>query len=457
MLREHGASTVATILWCIAGIVLTGAYLNGLLGSAEDAAVVLALLGGTHAFSSFWMHGGANITATGVFMLGLVTFVYFPAVYVATERISFAEPRDIPGAIILVFFSQVIMYHLTSEPQRELGFAASVGVAEPVAIWSTNLGVALIVAGYSLERIFGLGSSTLAGATAFSGAALVAVTALHNAKLSLWRFAFAAVACSFYVATMFSGGGRLVLGGLAMVVAVAITRQSGRFAKSLVTVTLPVGLSLLAANRAERTATLGGVETGLESVVWPFERFAQLLQLSTAGQLPHGEGSSFYATAVLFFPRSLWPEKPIGFGAELTEIFRPELVGTGHSEAALVHGELIFNFGLLSLLIIIPLSYFVRFLDRRLSNAQSQLVSSPMQILTLTATVLATAGLLDLVWVGTFGYMSRTGQRLLVLAAVYIVLAWNRRRTSNLMSATHSGRRSPRVQRAYSRFRGLPN
>jgi hypothetical protein len=229
-----------------------------------------------------------------------------------------------------------------------------------------------------------------------------------------------------YVFTMFDGGGRLVLGSLALAVILALNMARPRMWHKIATlVVLPIGLLLLASNRSQAVLTSrGGMETGLESVIWPFERFAQLLQYSIWDTLSWAWGDTLVAPLVLLVPRSIWPEKPIGFGAELAAIFRPELVGVGHSEAALIHGEAVFNFGILGLVLLIPiLGFGIRWVDRLMLRSRDRDLIDRRSILFRTTMVLIASGILDLVWVGTFGVAARTGQRLVILLMVFIVFA----------------------------------
>lgn len=419
------------ILWIGLGALL---LLVGNFANLSPATLLFcaSLLGGTQALGAFWRHGADYVSAPGVFMLGVATFAHFPGVYISLLGADFATVHDIATAVIIIYFSQILMYYLSWAPlEARRADLPSLSMAPRVRSWSFTVGVSLIITGFVLQQAFGLGSSSLAGAAAFTGAVLVIVSIVQaRDRLRPSRLFLAMAAFTLYVVTMFSGGGRLVLGGLAVAVVIAVgRRQIGRGVKIGVLLGLPIGLVALASNRSRDVALLRGAqETGFESVVWPLERFAQLVSLSSKGLLDYGFGSSFYSTAVVFVPRSIWPEKPVGLGAELATLFRPELVGIGHSEAALVYGEWVYNFGPWGLALALPVTaWFVNAIDRALTASQRLDMSDRRRLIGRVATILAAAGLLDLVWVGSFMYMSRTGQRLLVLLLLYLLFAWHAR------------------------------
>jgi hypothetical protein len=164
---------------------------------------------------------------------------------------------------------------------------------------------------------------------------------------------------------------------------------------------------------------------GLESVVSPLQSFASLLDHNNLGMLPYGWGHTFWAALVALVPSSVWSGKPVGFGAELVPILNPELVGTGQSDAALFAGEWLFNFGLPGLLLMVPAAGLaIRGLDHVLARSMSLPIDSRRAVVRYSAAVVAAAGLIDLMWVGSFTYVARTGSRLLILAAVFVILAW---------------------------------
>ena len=161
-------------------------------------------------------------------------------------------------------------------------------------------------------------------------------------------------------------------------------------------------------------------------VVWPLERFSQLLGMALEGDLALAWGSTFLVTLVIFFPRALWEGKPDGFGAELTPLFRPDLVGLGHSEAALFYGEWVYNFGITAVLLMIPaIAWTVRWLDRAYASQSVRTLRTRTDLFLKVSTILLASGVMDLVWVGTFTYAARTGMRLLIVCLLFAIFTWS--------------------------------
>jgi hypothetical protein len=410
----HGISLVA------AGM----AYAPALNGNEQLSVILLGVVGITHSALIFVLHGGARISGTGILGLSSGLFVFYPAAYIYSSGADFSDDYVMHAAAAALFCQIVFSAATWSDAPRgdlehgtpEKSIAANSG-AMPA-------GLALLAIGTSLSLLAGLGSTTLAGAASFVGVVLIAVASFSR-RLTILRFFAVAAAAAVYVFTMFDGGGRLVLGGLALTIAVALNLFKPTLPiKPAIIVALPAGLAILAADRSSRVRQLGSNESGLESVVWPMERFSQLLEQSMDGTLPLRWLDSFYAAIVIFVPRSLWEEKPIGLGAQLTKMFRPELVGTGHSEAALIHGEFVYAFGLAGLAIFALLSILIaRAVNRMLFSLNPASIQSFHDLAWIALVVIVAAGILDLVWVGTFGFASRTGQRVLVLGLCWAAVS----------------------------------
>ncbi len=238
--------------------------------------------------------------------------------------------------------------------------------------------------------------------------------------------------------TVFRGGGRLILVGVAMAVWMTWNvLHPGRWQKTVVIAAIPIFLIVAGQHRLEKNSREWGVQmsasgsevissgAGLESVYDPLDKFGQLVSVTdfpSEKDIGPRYGATFVNTLFLPVPRSSWEGKPKGFGAEITEVMRPHLVQYGQSYAALTHGEWYANFGWLGLVAMPPVLGWVL---ARLDRAHARLVASRMQhgldwwrLLVLTAVV---AGLGDLFWVGTFGFYSRGGLAALVALGIRLV------------------------------------
>lgn len=436
------AHLAETALWSAAVVVALLVALNSAPGSWRGVQLVSAT---ALAFGLlvFWRDGGQNITATGVYGYASAIFVGMSGLYVSVRQTGYVGPGWYVVAASLALLVNVAVYAVVRHRRRSGSGAntqslqdASPDASAGSATWAFVVGALALATGLALVAV-GARRMPLTEPIAFSGVALMVVALLSPGhRTTLLRGAVAALLFGVYAQYVFVGFGRLALAAMGMCIAVAAAhRFRGRLVKLALLVSLPPGLVFLARSRVSFMATVNGdapvADTGFESVVNPLEGFARLAQASFEGLLPHAGGSSFLAALTLPVPRSLWPEKPIGLGAELVPVLRPDLIGTEHSELALFYGEWVYNFGLLGLLLMIPVTALVlHALDDWLTRARSSGLRTRRSILSLTAATVAAAGVLDLFWGGTFTYMNRGGLRLTFLALLIVVLTATHRRAT---------------------------
>ncbi|MFV2100787.1 hypothetical protein [Micromonospora sp. LOL_024] len=431
------------LTWLAAGAVCFLLDGQQTAGWARQGALGLSALAALFGMWVFWRDGASRITAVGLYHLAFAVFVGFSGLYQVAWAWSDAPGVPLLTALAICYFAQVVTWLLfwsgIGRPDLPPDAAQADG---RTAGWAMRCGAVLLtlaVAGSSMAS----GSLPLANAAGFIGVLFLA-TGLLRGPMRRWLPLCAVVigiAFATYFIYLFNGFGRIVLGALALALLVmSAHRDRRRLTKSLVLLGAGPVLLFLAGLRASGASASPGVEEdGFESAVSPLHSFAQLLDLHAMGLLPSALGETFLNAAVGLVPRAAWPEKPAGFGADLVVFLSPELAGTGHSEAALWHGEWLFNFGLLGLVLMIPVTgLVVRGLDRLLLVASSKPLVGPYPVGAYVGTVLLAVGLFDLVWVGSFTYVVRTGGRLLVLIAVPLVfaLAWG---ASRLMASGHDG------------------
>lgn len=197
--------------------------------------------------------------------------------------------------------------------------------------------------------------------------------------------------------------------------------------KAAILVGTAPALFFFARQRVDFTARLNPNQesdvTGFESAVGPLNDFAVLMRLSDAGELGLHGLSTLFAAVVAPIPRSLWPDKPVGLGSILGDLLRPDLRGSGHSQLALFHGEWIYAFGFLGLLAMIPLvGYLVLGFDRLLLAIWRRGLTEKKDLVAFCLLTIFAAGLPDLLWGGSFTYLSRALVRSLALVVILIPL-----------------------------------
>ncbi|MDG4801829.1 hypothetical protein [Micromonospora sp. WMMD980] len=431
-------SLVVGMAWLIAG----GACftLDHALPGEWDNNALVALSGLAIAFGGwvFWRHGGPRITAVAVYNLAFAVFIGFGGLYHGLKNVTTDPGIPLLTTVAVCFFSHVLTWMLfwgTGAPAAPRSDAARADAG--TAGWAVTFGLVLLAIAV-VASLAAPQSVFTVRPVGFVGVVLVA-TGLLRGPMGRWTVlcgSVCAVTFTIYFFYLFDGFGRIVIGTLALALLVILAHGDRRpLSKTLVIVGAAPVLLFLAALRA------GGAEStvdsdGFGSAVSPMSAFAQLWQMNAGGTLPHSSGGTFFASLVALVPRGLWPEKPAGFGYELVSYLAPQLAGTGHSVAALWQGEWLFNFGVAGMVVMIPVTGLaVRGIDWFLARASARPLTTPRALGCYVAAVLAAVGLFDLVWVGGFTYMTRTGPRLLVLALLVVTTAWLTRRPMPLEAA----------------------
>jgi hypothetical protein len=414
---------VSLMAWFVAGLVVALLFAVGSPANDERAALGYSILSIGLGVWLFWVHGGSRITAVGVWGFAFALFVGVAGVF--SLKALAQPPPGMRAALTFAYFGQVIMSRSCWRSRVRPEASRRWPIDRRVARWGIVTGSVLLV-GSSLLSSGAQEEVVLVDATAFASAALLAASLLlhHGSGLGVWRLALAAGAFLMYAFFVFSGFGRLTLGALGLAIGIVSTKWfRGRVIKAAILVLSAPTLVILSVTRVAFTASLNpdqGAITGFESVTSPLMVFARLLEMHA--RLPRAWGSTFWAAAVALVPHGIWPNKPPGFGAVLVPILDPRLVGTGHSEAALAHGEWLYNFGLVGLVLMIPvLSVIVRAIDAWLEAVNSRPILDHRRLLAFVGASIAAAGLVDLVWVGTFTWVARSGSRLLVIGALAIL------------------------------------
>lgn len=400
---------------------------------------VVSLLFG---FWAFLTHGKNQITAAGIYCLSMAAFVGYAGLWWdANTSSTFSSTLVMPA--ILGHFSTLapfaIFWRRSDSGFRGGKFSVQSGLARIMLF----LGVG-VVALSTAAKI--LTAAPFLDTGGFVGVTLVASALCGDSNLRSWvsrgrSLAVLGAGLGLYVLVFFEGFGRLTVVSLCIGVAVLMSGQFPRRLIKLGTVLIaPVMVLLITQLRRfllapqASAASIGSAPsaTEVDSMVSPLGDFGRVL--STPALDGVGDGSTFFATLVSFIPRAVWPEKPIGFGAELTARLEPEMVSVGHSMAALSAGEWYFNFGMFGLLAMTGvLGFLIRTLDLRLLSALSgEAASTRRQVIQLVSLVFLIGGLADLAWVGSFTFVTRVGMRVAV-AVVLILLFLTARNVRGLV------------------------
>lgn len=415
------ASAIAWILSMVF-ILFTGSVLGLPSGTT---AVSLAGLGLVHSAMGFCRHGGARITPAGVLLFAMLIFGYFPTLYYAWTESNFVPVAfEVRGLVALLIF-QFVLYPFFSLSDH--GVEVSGRTAVPPSVWipAVVAGLLMVFGGLLINMLNVTAIWPLAQPAGYAGIVLIALSLLQaRHRINVLVLGLVLSLFASFVILFFSGGGRNVLGSLALGLAMAtgfVWRPS--LLKPMILVALPPVLWLLARLRADSVANpfTGYQESGLESVVRPQRLFFQLIQDQQAGNIELGYGETFVASVLSWVPREFWIDKPVGLGTTLTQLYRPDLLAAGHSEAGLLHGELIYNFGFWGLIFgAVALGFWIFWLDKWVTSLHQRTHTSISTLFAQAVTVTLTAGIVDLVWVGTFTYVARAGFACALLGVLWI-------------------------------------
>ncbi|MET8201883.1 hypothetical protein [Micromonospora taraxaci] len=420
----------AGLAWLGLGVACLLVEPNTSVGWNRDGSLVMSLLATLFGAWVFWRDGGRQITAVGLYNLAFAFFVGFSGLYQTVKAWTFDPGIPLFTAVTVCYFVQVVTWWLFwsgAVPRRLPPTAAQADGR--TAGWAVKSGLLLLVLAVVMA-IAAPDTVPVANPIGFVGLVLFAVGLLRGPvgrHTFLWGVVLL-LAFAFYFTYLFNGFGRIVVGTLALALLVISAHRDQRpWTKLLILGGAAPALLFLAGLRATGSQdSLTMVDQdGFGSAISPLHSFAQLLRLNEVGLLPRGWGETFANAAVGLVPRALWEGKPAGFGADLVAFLNPELVGTGHSAAALAHGEWLYNFGLLGLGLMVPATGLaVRLIDRILAWASSRPLMTPHALGAYAGAIITAVGLFDLLWVGSFTYVVRGGGRLLVLAAVILIMGW---------------------------------
>jgi len=418
----------AFIFWCSLGALANVPF----LGIQELPQLFVGILGLVQAVRAYWTSGGQRITAPGMYMVASGLFIFFPAIYLFFDDPILHGRVDYVAAVNIAYWSQLGLFYFFWQQKDARRNKVRPISDRRVTHWGMFAGGLLVIIGLLLVNS-PLAQFGFDDGASFAGIALLAVSSFRReARLTVWAYLLVIAAFLIYMQFVFAGFGRLQIGALGITIAAAAAhRWRGRAVKLALLASFPPVLSYLAASRVAFSGSLNPNQsasvTGLESAIGPFVRFAELIHLDSVNEITHTGVHTFYAAAVALIPRQIWPTKPIGFGAELGDFFRPDLLGRGHSEAALFQGEWVFAFGaLIGLGLFIPvLGLMVAWLDKAAFRASRIAGSSRLEVLEMTALLILSASITDLIWGGSFTYVSRVGPRLICLFAVFLVFGWH--------------------------------
>jgi hypothetical protein len=390
--------------------------------------------------------GRGYLVPSGVYFLASGVFIGLAAFYLlqAEPFNTYDELRTwgviafvttAATGIVVTAFS--IRWQLSWPSSRQLKAQESPTPAQPPVHFHL---LAIVLVFLSLNGYLIAFNQAVADALGVTGVMMLVLAASSRRLRMRWfgDVAWVAVALivpAVYLVLTFDGGGRLTIAGLGVACLTAWNLIRPRpIQKVLVVLAIPLFLLYSGVDRLNEDNRKVGESRdviasgdGLESMYSPLDTWTELASISDdelrrtgAADIGPRWGTTFLTTAALPVPRSVWQDKPKGFGAELTEILRPTLlrekrIAEEHSMAGLVNGEFFVNFGLYGLLVLpFAIGWFLAKLDQAHLRLTRTGLRNADDWWKATILVCLVSSLGDLFWVGTFTFLARGGMAALI-------------------------------------------
>lgn len=374
----------------------------------------------------FFANGKNYINASAVISFAILLFGGFAGIYQGLDTSGTFDSTQAPSVVLALtqlFALQVVLIWTgyRNAPCRPPSIEE---VGTPIHDQVT-IGVLFYLSTFVVRLVL---PAQLSSQLAVIGIFLVADAILRGrTKLALLVGGISVAIMTYvYVEYIFIGFGRLVLAMLGMGMAMLVTLSvNWRLFKPLVIIAAVAALPILAESRLKYLAeTRGSIpleSEGIGSVVGPLVSYSRIIDSSLSGGIRPVWGETYLNALTLWIPRSLWPSKPIGFGAEMVAVTQPHLAGRpGFSDAALFGGELVWNFGVLGAFLIIPV---IVLLIHRLDKLVPTIVNrsgQPGSVLKRIGVVVLISSLIHFVWGGSNIYVGRMIVMVLVLGLLSI-------------------------------------
>lgn len=441
---ESPVLSLVALCWGLLAGVLILMRRSGLLAGDAGVATIAAYtltLGGY----IFWTHGRDVISAAGIFSLGNAIFVGFSGLWWSSQAGSLP-----PGYFFTVALAAVanwLMWITLWRPgsvQFRLPRSVNTDTSNRVLLLGSAVGSVILA--YALSRGGPSSTSVAVPVQLALGQFCVVIVALtarpHGALAPIGRIIMISALLLLFATTMFTGYGRLNLVFLGVTAAiVASSGPLGRFVKaSLLALVAPALVMLGRLREAYFLQTFGTTGDapggGMASVVTPLRDCVRVTMEVLGGRLDVDGLNQIVALGTFWIPRTLWADKPLGTGAELTRHFSPELVGSGHTYVALNQGEWIFMLGTIGFVpMFLSTGYLVRWLDGLIARRHVVFSRSVADVLLYAAVVCAIATLPDLAWGGMYTYLSRVGIRISLICVVAAIFWLLHRRRHDVASS----------------------
>lgn len=428
MHRPPATFVAETLIWLTAAALLI-AVATTFPGLRDTLNVALGALVLAFGVQVFLRHGSAHVTTLGLANAATAMFIGLGGISEGLSPSPSVGAGYVTAAITSAFAVQVGVTLLAWS-----GFSVgdTGGAVLPVRrsrrIWW--IAIAALV-GVLAAHQAGIRSGYVDGA-AFAAVVLLAVASLFRPHVRLFSFRVMVplAGLAAYVGLVHGGSGRLRLVALACAIGMLVTsRFPYRWIKFVVVLAAPVAIRWMAQDRLALQESLqsGASEgrTGLESMFLPIRVFARIIEATAVGERTPDLGRTFLSVPFQVLPESSRPEwVPDALGYALVALVAPSRVGTGYSVAATTYGEWYYGFGLVGLLLMVPvLAWLLRTIDRRYRRSVQSLATDRLAGVKLAFWAMLAGGIADVIWSGLHTWAARTAARVPLLLVTVLPLA----------------------------------
>lgn len=360
------------------GLMVVG--LAGFLGAVDILLVVL----------TFFFIGGLVNNRSSVqmmFFLGYTTFIFLPAVlnwYYLNIGFDLFYASSFAALVFIKLTSGTIV-----KPAEDYGWAV-----RGMFLLMCGLSVGLTLLGLS-----GISSSL------FAFLILLMVLSFKQGRYKYNALYFSAffLAFSTYALFSWSGYGRTVVIGWLILAGLFFLYSIGFYINKYFFALVPGFASAFLANRNILKLEFAGFEAALNDSAYAPYRIASgfINHFHQRGYDVSGFIDQLVFTFLIFIPRAIWADKPLGFGFEYTMRHLPDyLVDSGHSIASTLIGDHIYylgHFGIITGVIVLIILALI-------TNALYKIKG-----LNGNGVILFSASMMVLVWGGDDFFLRKSG------------------------------------------------
>lgn len=446
--RPRAGHTLVILGWLVIYALVAAVYASGemTMGDLIPPAVIVFAF----AIWGYLRQGGPLVNASALFCYSTALFVAFPAAYAGIFGSTRADSVGAGWLLICLSLGVALMAAVLIVSPDVAGAARTASTAVLPAGVVPSMGRPLISPATGLRLGGGLmgialvltpvdAAAWLRLPQSLGGLSILVLTLALSESASgatrLLLLSAVLVTSALYYEFMFGSFGRLVLGSIVCAMAVIYSvRKTNYLPKVILLAGTAPALVYLAQQRLAFVKETWNYQAppgeGIASVTGPFVSCAQIAAAYWNGVISPTFGSTLWATTVFWVPRSMWPGKPVGFGAEIVYITQPgNLDVPDFSDAATIVGELIWNLGLVFIVGgIVLLALAIRWLDQRLQAISGPGASGAVTPVRILALAVVLGGIVNLVWGGVFTFTTRAVGMLVALALFHLVWSRPRRR-----------------------------